>query len=211
MVNSVEQSNYILRIINPKLDFPEIHLQKGSSLGIFTRDYKKTLKNLFKILTNPDKFSEKVTVNDLIANNSSWIGRSFSHLVIPELWDKNILEILKEKPDRRHLIVISASDDDIKSEEYSEISNLCSLYKKDGAVLIITDSKNLIEATSDGVLDEKGNKISYKTGQFFEDMNGKEIEDVNKIESNLKNIKFKKMKILRDDTTGELNIEDLFK
>jgi hypothetical protein len=42
-------------------------------------------------------------------------------------------------------------------------------------------------------------------------MNGKEIEDINKIESNLKNIKFKKMKILRDDTTGELNIEDLFK
>ena len=211
MVNSTEQSNYILRVIKPKIEFPEIHLQKGSSIGIYTKNYKKILKSFFKILTNPDKFSEKVTVNELVANNSSWIGRSFSHIVIPDLWNKNIVDILKEKPDRRHLILISATDSNIKPEEFSKISELCSQYKKDGAIITISDSKNLIEATSDEIIDETGNKISYQVGQFFEDMSGNDIENVDKLESNMKNIRYKKMKILRDEKTGEFNIEDLFK
>ena len=211
MVNSADQSNYILRIISPKIDFPEMHLQKGASIGIYTKNYKKILKNFFKILTNPDKFSEKVTVNELVANNSSWIGRSFSHIVIPELWNKNIVDILREKPDRRHLILISATDSCIKSEDFSKISELCSQYKKDGAIITITDSKRLIEATSDEIIDDTGNKISYQVGQFFEDMNGNDIDNVDKIESNMKNIRYKKMKILRDEKTGEFNIEDMFK
>lgn len=211
MVNSTDNSNFILRIINPKIDFPEIHLQKGSSIGIYTKNYKKILKSFFKIITNPDKFSEKVTINELVANNSSWIGRSFSHIVIPELWNKNIVDILREKPDRRHLILISATDSHIKSEEFSEISELCSQYKKDGAIITITDSKQLIEATSDEIIDDNGNKISYQVGQFFEDMKGEDIDDVDKIESNMKNIRYKKMKILRNEKTGEFNIEDLFK
>jgi hypothetical protein len=69
----------------------------------------------------------------------------------------------------------------------------------------------LIEATSDEVIDDTGNKISYQLGQFFEDINGNDIDNVDKIESNMKNIRYKKMKILRDEKTGEFNIEDLFK
>ncbi|MGM0640980.1 MAG: hypothetical protein ACQESN_06115 [Thermotogota bacterium] len=212
MVKSAEQNNFVLRIIKPKIKFPEVHLQRGNSIGIYTKKHKTILKNFFKIITNPEKYSEKVTVNELVANNSSWIGRSFSHIVIPELWDKNIVDILKNKPERRHLIVISTDSKTIKPEEFSEISELCSKYKTDGAILTITNSLDLIEATSDEVIDQNGNKISYKTGSFFEDIyTGKEIEDINKIESNIKNIKYKKMKILRDDSTGEFNIDELFK
>lgn len=211
MVKNVEESSFILRVIKPKLDFPEINLQKGTSLGIYTKNYKKILKNFFKILTTPEKYSEKLTINDLVANNSNWIGRSFSHIVIPELWGKNILEILKEKTDRRHLIIISATEDDINQNEYSEISELCNIYKKEGAIVTITNSKKLIEATSDNIIDEKGNKISYQTGLFFEEMDGKEIKDINNIEPNLKNIRIKKMKMLINENTNNFNMEDLLK
>lgn len=212
MVKNIDQSNFVLRIIKPKINFPEIHLQKGNSIGIYSNNYEKILKNFFKIITNPSKFSEKVTVNELVANNSSWIGRSFTHIVIPELWDDNILHILRNKPERRHLIVISTDIKTINKEELSELSELCSEYKKDGAILTISNSKDLIEATSDDVIDEIGNKISYKTGDFFEEIKtGKEIEDFSKINSNVKNIRYKKMKILRDEKTGEFNVEDLFK
>ena len=212
MVKSAEQNNFVLRIINPKLKFPEIHLQRGNSIGIYSKNYKNILKSFFKIITNPEKYSEKVTINELIANNSTWIGRSFSHIVIPELWGENIIKVLKNKPERRHLIVISADSNSIKPDEYSEISEICSKYKNDGAILTISDSKDLIEATSDEVIDQNGNKISYKTGDFFEDIySGKEIDDISKIESNIKNIRYKKMKILRDETTGEFNIEEMFK
>jgi hypothetical protein len=53
--------------------------------------------------------------------------------------------------------------------------------------------------------------MSYQLGQFFEDINGNDIDNIDKIESNMKNIRYKKMKILRDEKTGEFNIEDLFK
>jgi hypothetical protein len=185
----------ILRIVEPKVSFPELVLEKGSSLGIYSDNVCGVTKNLFKILCEPKKYAEKVTINELVASNSAWLGRAFTHVVIPSFWKKSILEILKLTPSKKHLIVIAAEKKEIFKEDLSEISSIVSNLKKDGALITITDSCELLEAVSDSVLNEEGNELFIETGEFFVDFNtNEEITDLSQLSSNVKDIRVKKIK-----------------
>ncbi|BBE30101.1 hypothetical protein OSSY52_02420 [Tepiditoga spiralis] len=192
-----EVNNVILRILNPSIEFPEITLEKGNCLGIYTENVKKLSKNFFKLICEPQKFAEKVTINNLVLDKSTWIGRTFTHIVSPELWEDSILNILKNKPQRRHLVFIFATVEEVNKKELYEISKLIEDYKKEGAVLVISNSSELFEATVDTLLDEKENEIYLENGLFYEDINtGKIYDDIEEeIKAKLFDIRIKKTKI----------------
>jgi len=187
-------STTVIRIVEPSNGFPEMVIEKGQSAGIFTSKVKETGKLFFQILCEPNRYCRKLTINEIVANQSAWLGRAFTHLVIPDIWNESLLWILKNKPRDKHFIIIAAGEKSVRQKDLSEISRLVSEYTKDGAVLTITDSRELIEAVCDSVTDEKGEEIFFETGPFFFDLSDNTlIEDIDKIEANVKDVRIKKI------------------
>ena len=192
-----EANDVVLRILNPSIDFPEITLEKGTCLGIYTESVKNFSKNFFKLICEPQKFAEKVTMNNLVLDKSTWIGRSFTHIVSPALWEDSILNILKNKPQRRHLVFIFATTEEVNKNELSKVSELVETYKKEGAVLVISNSSNLFEATVDTLIDENENELYLEDGIFYEDINtGKIYDEIEEeIKAKLFDVRIKKTRI----------------
>lgn len=197
MIEKVQefQNNSILKIIDPKIGFPEIDLKKGSSIGIYSNNVNLITKNFFKILCEPQKYAEKVSINEIIANNSSWIGRAFTHIVIPSLWNESILSILMNKPIKRHLILIAATAEEVIYEELAEISKLTTLFKTEGAIITISNSKDLLEATSEIFVDDNGNEIDSEFADVFEDITTQEKVLIDDLKCNFSDLRYKKIMI----------------
>lgn len=199
----------ILRVINPKLFFPEIILDKGECLGIYTENVNFLIKNFFKIITEPSKYAERVTVNDIVAGSSSWIGRSFTHVAVPEMWNKKLHKILEDKPKRKHLTFIGINSCDVEKEYLSEISDLVYKFKNEGAVLIVSDSCDILEACSDKITDENGNEIYSEKGIFLYDIkNNNFIESLENIKTNYCDVRVKK--VILNKNSDKKDLGDLF-
>lgn len=206
MIKEFESKMSVIKISSPKINFPEISLEAGESIGIYTNSPSKYIKYFFKIITDPSKNAEKVTINEIVANTTPWVGRTFTHIVIPEVWNDDILQILKNKPERRHLIFIGAKDNQIKKEKLPQISEQVHEYLKKCAILTITDSTELIEAVCKKVIDTNGNELILTEEKVCMDKDGN-IVSLDDVDCNIKNINIKKYRFV-----GEKNdyLEDLF-
>lgn len=196
MIKEQSSDSVILDIIEPSIAFPQIRLEKGQTLGIYTENPIVLTSNFFRLISEPEKYAKKVMVNGIIANGTNWVGRVFTHIVVPEIWEDSICNILKNKPKRRHLIFIGANSNEIRYEELANISRFVTDYKKDGSIFVITDSKELLEATVEKVIDEKGFELTMKQGDFFERLSDKtEVSELSNIISNIEDLRYKKWKL----------------
>ncbi|HOB15780.1 MAG TPA: hypothetical protein PK894_03070 [Defluviitoga sp.] len=189
MIKETPSEGFILDIVEPLISFPSVRLEKGQAVGIYTSEPKLMTKYFFKLICEPEKYAKKVTINGLIANGTNWIGRSFTHMVVPEIWNDTICNILKKKPKRRHLIFIGAAKDEIVSEELDNVAFFVEDYKKEGSVFVITDSKELLEKTVDKVLNEKGIEIDLNKSELYKVISEKEsVSEFSNINHNVKNL-----------------------
>jgi hypothetical protein len=164
-----EISNSImLDIVQPSITFPEIKLEKGNSLGLYTTETELMTSYFFKLISEPEKYAKEVKINGFLANGMNWVGRSFTHIVVPQIWQDSIYNILKNKPKRRQLIFIGARKCDINYDELSDISTIISYYKKDCSILVISDSFELLKVTTDRVVNMLGEPIIYESKNYFE-------------------------------------------
>jgi hypothetical protein len=182
MIKDSHFDGFILDIVEPSISFPSIRLEKGQALGIYSNEPKLMTKNFFKLICEPEKYVKKVTINGLIANGTNWIGRSYTHMVVPEIWNDSIYNILKKKPKRRHLIFIGATRNEIILEELDNIASFVEAYKKDGSVFVITDSIELLKKTVTKVINENGTEIDPNNSEFYtlsnEKANGSKIPNI---------------------------------
>jgi len=155
-------SNIILDIREPFVTFPEIKLRKGNSLGLYTQDTELMTSYFFKLISEPEKYAKEVKINGFLANGINWVGRSFTHIVVPQIWEDSISNILKSKPKRRNLIFIGARKCDVNYDELSDISTLISYYKKDCSILVISDAIEFLETTTDQIVNMLGIPIVYE-------------------------------------------------
>ncbi|HBT51811.1 MAG TPA: hypothetical protein DEA49_06850 [Petrotoga sp.] len=167
MIEEGVSNSIILDIVQPSLTFPEIKLEKGNSLGLYTTETELMTSYFFKLISEPEKYAKEVKINGFLANGMNWVGRSFTHIVVPQIWKDSIYNILKNKPKRRHLIFIGARKCDINYAELSEISTIISYYKKDCSILVVSDSVELLQATTDRVVNMLGESIVYGSKEFF--------------------------------------------
>ncbi len=167
MIEEEILNSIILDIVQPSITFPEIKLEKGNSLGLYTTDTELMTSYFFKLITEPEKYAKEVKINGFLANDMNWVGRSFTHIVVPQIWKDSIYNILKNKPKRRHLIFIGARKCDINYDELSDISTIISYYKKDCSILVISDSVELLQATTERVVNMLGESVVYESKKFF--------------------------------------------
>jgi len=191
MIKDSHSDGFILDIVEPSISFPSIRLEKGQTLGIYTNEPKLLTRNFFKLICEPEKYAKKVTINGLIANGTNWIGRSYTHMVVPEIWNDSIYNILKKKPKRRHLIFIGATKNEIVSEELDNIASFVESYKKDGSIFVITDSTDLLKKTVTKVINENGIDIDLNDSEIYKLSNEKASgSKISNIITSLENLNF---------------------
>jgi hypothetical protein len=161
VINEEPSNSLILDIKGPSLTFPEIRLEKGKSLGLYTYHAELMSMYFFKLITEPEKYAKEVKINGSIANGINWIGRVYTHIVIPHICQDTILNLLKKKPKRRDLIFIGAKKSNVYHDELPYISKIISSYKSECSILVISDSIELLKATVNEVMDDTGKNIIF--------------------------------------------------
>ncbi|GAB6188787.1 hypothetical protein JCM30566_05260 [Marinitoga arctica] len=187
-------SDVMLKIVNSRIEFPNIEIVLKEKVGIYTKNPHKFLNNLLKIIIKPKKYTEEYILEGIDAENLSYFSRRIFHIVSPNLWNnKDILKILKSKSENRKIIVLSEKDENLNIYKIFEIKKIIDNSFSDENFLIITDSKELLEAICDKVIDENGNQIPFEEGAFlkrFDTM--EEIEKLDEIEGHFLPLIFKK-------------------
>ncbi|KLO22937.1 MULTISPECIES: hypothetical protein [unclassified Marinitoga] len=174
-------SDIMLKIKNSKIEFPDIELLSGEKIGIYTERITNTINNLIKIIIKPKKYTDEYILEGMNAEELSYFSRRIFHIISLELWkEKDILQLLKNKQDSRKITIISVDKKDLKIDTISEISRYIENKLSDENILIITNSKDLLEAICDKVIDENGNPIDFEDGIYIKRLDN--LETFNSIE-----------------------------
>ncbi|SHE63645.1 hypothetical protein SAMN02745164_00839 [Marinitoga hydrogenitolerans DSM 16785] len=175
-------SDIMLKIFNSKINFPDIEISVGEKIGIYTQNPDKLLSNLLKIIIKPKKYTEEYILEGMDAENLSYFSRRIFHVVSSELWnEKNILKIIKKKTENRKITIISAKD--INMDEILKVSLEIEKNLSKENIMVITNSKEFLEAVCDKVIDENGNSMVLEEGTFIKRLdNMEEIENINEVE-----------------------------
>ncbi|KLO21841.1 hypothetical protein X275_07870 [Marinitoga sp. 1197] len=190
-------SDIMLKIKNSKIEFPDIELLSGEKIGIYTERVTNTINNLIKIIIKPKKYTDEYILEGMNAEELSYFSRRIFHIISLDLWkEKDILQLLKNKQDSRKITIISVDKKDLKIDTISEISRYIENKLSDENILIITNSKDLLEAICDKVIDENGNPINFEDGIYIKRLDNLEtFNSIEEIEGKYIPIIFKKREL----------------
>ncbi|KAF2956409.1 hypothetical protein [Marinitoga sp. 38H-ov] len=171
----------MLKIRDSNIPIPDLEINSEEILGIYTNDPEKIFDNIIKIVLRPKKYVKEFILEGIDVENLSFFSRRIIHFVSSELWNgKKVIDILKSKSKNRKLIIISVKN----TEDVFEISEYIEKNLKKESILLITNSRELIESVCDKVLDEDSNQLEFEEKTIFLDSYNNEefdnIEEINK-------------------------------
>ncbi|MBM7559614.1 hypothetical protein [Marinitoga litoralis] len=173
----------MLKINDAKLSVPDLELNAEEKLGIYTDKPEEIFDNIFKIVLRPKKYVKEFILEGIDVENLSFFSRRVIHFVSTKLWNgEKVIDILKNKSENRKLSIISVLEKNITN--IFEISEYIGKNMENESILLITNSKELLESVCDRVLDEDGNQLEFEEKTIFLDLYNMEefdnIEEINK-------------------------------
>lgn len=189
-------SDVMLKIVNARVNFPDIEIMIKEKVGIYTNDPYKTLDNFLKIIIRPKKYTKEYVLEGIEAENLSYFSKRIFHIASSNLWNANILKLIKSKPENRKITVLAEKKENIDINKIFEIKKAIKEKIPDENILVITDSKELLEAICDKVIDENGNQIIFEEGTFIKRLDTmEELERIDEIEEHYIPLIFKKKEL----------------
>ncbi|WP_129408907.1 hypothetical protein [Marinitoga lauensis] len=177
-------SDVMLKIVNSKIAFPDIEIITGEKVGIYANNPDELFRNLLKIIIKPKKYTEEYVLEGMEAENLSYFSRRIFHVISTGLWnEKNINKLIENKPENRKIIILLIKESEIDLKNIVDISIYIDKNLSQENILVITDSKDFLEAICDRVIDINGNALELEEGIFIKRLdNMEEIENINEIE-----------------------------
>ncbi|WGS64229.1 hypothetical protein [Marinitoga aeolica] len=177
-------SDIMFKITHSKIMFPDVEMTTGEKVGIYANNPDELFHNLLKIIIKPKKYTEEYVLEGMEAENLSYFSRRIFHVVSADLWnEKNIYKLIKNKPENRKIMILLIKENEIDLKNIVDISIYIEKNLSQENILVITNSKDFLEAVCDRVIDINGNAIELEEGTFIKRLdNMEEIENINEIE-----------------------------